>query len=121
APADENNTIAYTKFLYKATGVERDKKVKDFTPQEFEKFWKAIEKMEATKKGEIIEVFEITEVRKNKKGSLFSYCIEGDEWMSKKECIELAAQGRIDLEVCISRLGNTYLRKAPSSFFQKSL
>lgn len=42
APPKENNTAVYARFLHQKTGVKGNKKIKDFTPKEFEKLWKAI-------------------------------------------------------------------------------
>jgi hypothetical protein len=120
APAFENHTKKYVKFLYKVTGVKHGKKVKDFTSAEFQKLWKGIETIEASKEGSIIEVYKISSVRVNHKGVIYSYCI-GDGWVSKEQCLELAKKGLVDLEICISILGNTYLRVPASSLFQKKL
>jgi hypothetical protein len=46
APDHENDTKKYIKFIRSKTGITDDKKVKDFSPIEFEKLWKAIEQME---------------------------------------------------------------------------
>ena len=120
APPHENNTKKYIKFLHDLTGVTDNKKIKNFTPAEFKKLWKGIEKMEASKEGSIIEVFQVTQVRINKNGVIFSFCI-GDDWISKEQCIKLAKQGLVDLEVCISHLGNTFLRTSYGTAFQEKL
>lgn len=54
------------------------------------------------------------------KGIIYSYCI-GDGWISKEQCLKLAKNGLVDLEICISTLGNTYLRVPASSLFQRKL
>lgn len=120
APPKENNTAKYRKFLHDATGVKDDKKIKDFTPNEYEQLWKGIEQIESSKEGNITEVYQITQTRINKNGVIFYYCI-GNEWISIEECITFAKQGLVDVEICISPLQNTYLRSAPSSFFQDNL
>src|SRR3989338_8315547 len=52
APAkDHNNIKKYRKFLHDETGVNDNKKVKDFTPDEFNKLWHAIEKIEGYTEG----------------------------------------------------------------------
>jgi hypothetical protein len=68
APAkDGNNVKKYKKFLHDETGVyDNNKQVKDFTSDEFDKLWRAIEKIEGYKEGIITEVFPITGVHKNK-------------------------------------------------------
>jgi hypothetical protein len=121
APSSENNTTNYKKFLHNQTGVMDDRKIKDFTPEEFEKLWKGIEKIEGSKEGNVVEVYRITKVHQNKKGSICSYYLNSDEWVSKKECIDLAKQGKVELEVCRSRLGDSYLRAIPDNLFQISL
>lgn len=120
APRSENPTQRYIKFLYRATGVTPSKKIKDFTSGEFQKLWKAIETMEASKEGSVVEVYEISGVRVNNNGIIYSYCIS-DGWISKEQCIDFARKGLVDLEVCISQLGNNYLRVPASTFFQEKL
>jgi len=46
APPKENQTKKYILFIHKQTGVNGSKKIQDFSLNEFEKLWKAIEKME---------------------------------------------------------------------------
>jgi hypothetical protein len=41
APKTENNTNKYLQFLRSKTGVKDNRKIKDFTPKEFEKLWRA--------------------------------------------------------------------------------
>lgn len=120
APPHENNTKKYIKFLHDVTGVKDNKKIKDLTPSEFEKLWQGIEKMEGAKEGTITEVFQVTKVCTNTKGIVSSFCVNED-WISKKQCIKLAKQGIVDLEVCTSHLGNTFLRTSPSTLFQEKL
>lgn len=120
APPFENNTRKYIKFLLEQTGVSRDKKIEKFSSEEFEKLWKGIEAMESSKEGNIIEVFKITQVRKNK-SNIYAFCIEGEGWVSKDQCIDLAKMGKVDLENCISFLGNNFLRTSPFSLFQPDL
>ena len=47
APKKSNKTKKYIAFIRKQTGVKGNKKIKDFTKNEFEKLWLAIEKMES--------------------------------------------------------------------------
>ncbi len=120
APPHENNTKKYIKFLQNVTGVKDNKKIKDFTPNEFEKLWKGIEKMEGAKEGTITEIFQITKVCTNAKGIISSLFVN-ENWISKEQCIQLAKQGLVDLEVCTSHLGNTFLRTPSSTSFQEKL
>jgi hypothetical protein len=117
---DGNNVKKYTKFLRDKTGVSDDKKVKDFTPGEFNKLWHAIEQMEGYKEGAIIEVFPIIEVYKNKHG-IYGYHVKKKSWVSKSECINLTKKGKLDLVVCTSRLGVNYLRARVGSSVNGSL
>jgi hypothetical protein len=120
APRSENPTQKYIKFLYRVTGVTPGKKIKNFTVSEFQKLWKGIEMMEASKEGSIVEVYQISSVRVNHKGIIYSYCIS-DGWISIEQCIDFARKGLVDLEICISYLGNTNLRAPASSVFQEKL
>lgn len=46
APKEENKTEHYLHFLQKKTGVKDARKIRDFSPVQFEKLWRAIELME---------------------------------------------------------------------------
>ena len=81
---DGNNIKKYREFLHNATGVNDDKKVKDFTPNEFDKLWHAIEKMEGYKEGAIVEVFPVIQVHKNKNG-IYDLNVKTKGWASKNE------------------------------------
>jgi ribosomal protein S13 len=73
APAFENDTKNYLRFLVKKIGVTKDHKVKDLSLEQFEKLWRAIEKMEGPGIGIIKELpvkLKITKVKKNKKGTM---------------------------------------------------
>lgn len=121
APPKENNTAKYRKFLHQMTGVQDSKKIKNFTTNEFEKLWQGIEKIEGSKNGHIIEVYKITKTRVTKNGAIFSFCIAGDNWISKEKCLELANNGQVELEVCFLATGNFYLKTPPMSIFQNKL
>lgn len=122
APNHENNTSRYLRFLKNKTGVKDGRKIKDFTPEEFEKLWRAIETYEGKKKGTIKTLTsekpnhdkkQIVAVQKNKKGVIISYEVDGLGWVSKAEGIQLARQGEVDGVVAISSAGNPYLRTRP--------
>ena len=117
---DGNNIKVYTKFLRDKTGVRDDKKVEDFTLQQFDKLWHAIEQMEGYKQGVITEVFPVIEVHKDKNG-IYEYHVKKNDWLSKSECIALVGQGKLDLSVCKSRLGQNYLRARTNSLVNGSL
>lgn len=119
APPSENSTKKYIAFIRKQTGVSGNKKVKDFSEVEFERLWRAIEKMEGWgKEGTISEYIpkgKVTAVRKDKKGIIQSYLIEGYGWVSKDEGIALALSGKVDAVVALSPNGNRFLRGRPNS------
>lgn len=59
---------------------------------------------------------------KAKKGNkINAYYIEPKEWLTKSECIDLAKQGKVELEVGIGKSKTSYLRTPPNSLFQKCL
>lgn len=119
APPKENETEKYIAFLRKKTGVKGNKKLRDFSPAEFEKLWQAIEKMEGWgKEGTISELTtkkQVIGVLKNKKGVIQSYKIEGSGWVSKSKGIALALAGKVDAVVATSPKGNQFLRARPNS------
>ena len=119
APKKYNPNLAkYKKFLHQQTGVMDNKKIRDFTTGEFEKLWAAIERWEGWEEGNIIEMCKISCVRTDKKSVIFSYCVDNLGWIEKEVCINLARQGKIDAEVCTSRLRNSHLRARAFSSFQ---
>ena len=120
APPDCNPTEKYRRFLHKQTGVSDNTKIKNFTKSQFEKLWEAIQRMEGYKPGKITEVYQITGVQKTGK-NLYQYCFIEGEWITEVECINFAKQGKVELEVCLSHLGNIFLRSPPSSSFQRRL
>lgn len=116
APSNENDTKNYLKFLQNKTGVVDDKKIKNFSPEEFEKLWKAIMQMEGQKEGTIKELpskGKITRVTKDKKGIIVSYFISGMGWVSKGQAIVLCQNGKIDAVVACSSAGNLFLKSRP--------
>ncbi len=120
APPKENPTKKYEKLLREKTGVYDDTLIKNFTETQFDELWKAIEQMEGYKVGDIIEVFQITGVTKIDK-NVYQYCLRDGNWVSETECINLAKRGMVELEVCVSHLGNTFLKVPTHSSFQEKL
>lgn len=121
APRKENRTDRYIAFIRKITGVRGNKKIRDFSPSEFEKLWQAIEKMEGwgkDKAGTITEYVAkkpVTGIKKNKKGTIVSYHIDGYGWVTKAKGIVLTLQGLVDAVVATSPKGNRFLRARPNS------
>lgn len=120
APPKENNTVLYKKFLIKKTGVTDGRKIKDFTPEEFTKLWKAIKQYEGYKVGEIKAVHKISKVKRNHKG-ISEFLVDTMGWITKEECLSLAKAGLVNLVVCLSVSGNEYLRARPNDPFQQDL
>jgi hypothetical protein len=125
APAGDgsNRPSRYLRFLRQKTGIKDNRKVRDFTQAQFEKLWRGIEKYEGGKRGKIEDVTpgrpssekkQITKVKKDRKGTIISYFIDGIGWVSKQRGIDLARMGEVDAVVAMSRLGNLYLRTRPS-------
>jgi len=124
APKFENNTARYLRFLRKRSGVKDNKKIKDFTSSEFELLWQAIESMEGKRKPSIREIEDkkkITKVRKDKKGTITAYFVEGMGWLSKQRGIELARSDKIDAVISISSAGNPFLKTRPDTEVENNL
>lgn len=118
APKTENNTNKYLQFLRSKTGVKGDQKIKDFTSGEFEKLWRAIEQYEGGHPGKVEAIqarAKVTAVRKDKKGTIIAYCIDGIGWVSKAQGITLARKGKVDAVVATSRTGKPFLRTRPGT------
>lgn len=100
--------------IVEETGFDRTRKISSLDPIEFEKYWKAIEKIEKWKVGkeEFIDVWYITWVH-IKRGVIQEYCIHkngSDTWISKEEAILLARELRIHAILVHSPNGSLYLR-----------
>jgi len=116
APPKTNNTKKYIAFIKKKTEVNETILIKDYPKEAFQKLWQAIEKMEGWKQGTIEEYStqgQITKVRKNKKGNIVKYLVDGLGWLNKKEAIKLASEKKID-SVVVIRKGTTFLRSRPN-------
>ena len=121
APPEENDTAKYKKFLHKATGVMDNRKIKDFTDVEFEKLWQGIENFEGYKEGQFVQIYKISQAEKDKNRIICKFYIDNQGWFTKEKCIKLAKKNQVELEVCISCLGHSYLKAASHSSFQKNL
>jgi hypothetical protein len=110
APENENDTAKYLEFLRKKTGVRSEKKIRDFSLDEFARLWKAIEKMEGWKEGTIVEQMQVVGVRfRGKKKVIGWYNIESFGWVSKAQGVALAKKGCVDAVI----VDGTYLRARP--------
>ena len=124
SPKHENKTPRYLRFLRKQTGVKDNTKINDFTADQFEKLWRAIERYEGSKEGTITEVpakKQIDAVRKNKKGTITAYHVEKLGWISKPQAIQMAKEGKIDAVVATSRSGKLFLRTRPDTIVENNL
>ncbi len=120
APPSENPTKKYEKYLHETIGIWDNTPIKDFTAAQFVKLWEAIQHFEEYTAGKIVEVYRISGVQiigKNR----YQYCFNEGEWISEAECIQPAKKRKVELEVCISKLDNLFLRTPPNSPFQKRL
>ncbi|MGI0059852.1 MAG: hypothetical protein ACREBJ_08795, partial [Nitrosotalea sp.] len=100
--------------IVEETGFDRMQKISSLSPVEFEKYWKAIEKIEKWVAGreDFIDVWYITGVH-IKRGVIQEYCIHkngSDAWISKEEAIALASEQRIHAILVHSPNGSLYLR-----------
>jgi hypothetical protein len=123
APPFQNNTKKYIQSIKKNTGVDEKVLIKKYSKLQFEKLWKSIELIESWKIGTIKEVSktgEITKVKKDKKGKILSYLVDGRGWLSKQEAIQLTLQKKIDA-VVVSRNGTKFLRSRPNKIASDNL
>ncbi len=120
APPEENDVVRYRNFLHKKTGVEDDKKIKDFTEEEFTKLWKAIIQFEEYKVGTIKEIHKVTKIKKNNK-RLCELHLNVLGWKKVEECVSLAKAGALELIVCRTKSGREYLRSLTHDLFQAKL
>ncbi len=120
APPKDNPTKKYEKFLREKTGVYDDRLIKNFNSAQFKKLWQAIQHFEGYKVGKITEVFRVSSVEVIQK-NLYRFYLDEQNWVSESRCIFMAKNGELELEVCSSDLGNTFLRSPPNSAFQKPL
>ena len=61
-------------------------------------------------------VFACTHIEENKMTVYVKAVgISGMGWVSKQECIDLAKQGQLDVVVCITAIGQSYIRGRANS------
>lgn len=119
-PKDHNPTKKYEKMIREKTGIYDDRPIKKFTKDQFKKLWETIEHFEGYKVGKIVEVYRIAGVEELDK-NLYQYYLESGDILTEEKCIQLAKKRKVELEVCLSDLGNAFLRTPPNSLFQKRL
>jgi hypothetical protein len=125
AHAGENDVAWYRKLVKQVTGLDLKRTIKGLSKKELEALVDAIERAEGKfKPGKIIKERakkKITAVRKNKKGTIIGYYVNGLGWLSKPEAIKLALAGKIDVVVAHSRAGRAYLRTRPDWTVENNL
>jgi hypothetical protein len=118
---DRNDTEQYKRQVHAWTELDLNRKVKSLSKGELEGFVKAIERMEGWKAGKIIEFSapqtkkQITRIRKNKKGTIIAYYVDGMGWISKAQGVKFVRQGKIDAVIATSRKGSLFLRTRPGT------
>lgn len=125
APPHENDTGQYLKFLQNKTGVTDNKKIKDFSAEEFEKLSQAIMQMEGQKEGVIKEISikknKISRTKKDKNGIIVSYFVSNLGWLSKSQAIALCQNGKIDAVIARSSKGKLFLKSRPDRSINNNL
>ncbi len=100
--------------IAKMSNLDSNRKISSLSDQEFERYWKAIEKNEDWEIGneDFIEKEYISGVHK-KNGVIIEYLILRDKksiWISKQEAIKLTIEERLHATLVHLRSGNHYLR-----------
>lgn len=126
APTEDHNDVKrYRSFVGKVTGLDLTRKIKDLKKEELETLVNAIERFEGKfKPGKIIKTQKkkkISRIRKDKKGIIISYYIEGLGWLSKGRAIQLTKNGEIDAVLAHSSNGTIYLRTRPDRLSENNL
>ena len=106
--------------MHEATGVYDDRPINALTPDQFEKLWKGIQKFEGYVVGNIIEVHCITAVKKVGK-EWYQFCLDDKKWITHDDCVALAKQKIVALQLCTSKNGNQFLHAPTNSDFQRRL
>ncbi len=100
--------------IAKMSKLDPNRKIQSLSPEEFERYWKAIETNERWDVGEedFIEKCFISGVHKIK-GVISEYLIRsiaGSTWVSKQSAIKFAMEGKLHATVVHLKNGNCYLR-----------
>jgi hypothetical protein len=117
APASENDVKWYRNLVHQVTDLDLKRKIKDLNKDELESLVNAIERAEGKfKPGKVNKISakkRISAVRKNQKGTIVGYFVNGLGWLAKNRAIQLARLGKIDAVVAHSRSGTVYLKARP--------
>lgn len=100
--------------IAKMSNLDPNRKICSLSDEEFERYWKAIEKNESWEVGEedFIEKWIISGVHK-RRGIIFEYLVQKSHecvWIKKDEAIALANGGRLHVIVIHVKNGTNYLR-----------
>lgn len=96
------------------SNLDPNRKISTLSDEEFERYWKAIEKNETWKIGQEdpIEKWLISGVHK-KRGVITEYLVRANKesiWLSKQDAIKLTVEGKLYATVVHLKNGNDYLR-----------
>ncbi len=100
--------------IAKMSNLDPNRKISSLSDEEFERYWKAIEKNERWEVGkeDFIEKWIIVGVHK-KRGVIFEYFVQKTResvWLNKEQAIILANAGRLHAIIVHLKSGGTYLR-----------
>lgn len=101
------------------SNLDPSRKISSLSDEEFEKYWKAIEKNERWEVGEedFIEKWIISGVHK-KRGVITEFLVktnQGSIWFSKQEALKLAFEGKLHSIIVHLKTGSAYLRPESKS------
>ncbi len=104
----------YIDAIVAITGFDPERTIKSLTDEEFELFWKAMEKVESWEVGreDFIDKLYISGVHK-KRGVITEYLVKNSNelvWFSKEAAIQLAVEGRLHAVLVHMKKGCVYLR-----------
>ena len=111
---DEENKIEHLRMLKSISKLDLTKKIKDLTPEEFEKLRITLERIEGWGVGreEFIEKWYITGVHK-KRGVIHEYLVKQgskENWISKEQALKFAVDGRLHATIIHLKNGTNFLR-----------
>lgn len=105
--------------IAKMSNLDPNRKINSLSDEEFERYWKAIEKNESWEEGreDFIDKWIISGVHK-KRGVITEYLVKtnkGSIWLSKPKALELASEGRLHATIVHLKTGIAYLRPESKS------
>jgi len=108
------DNLGHIDSIVQETGFDPERKISSLNPVEFEKYWKAIEKIEKWKTGQEtpVDKYYITGVHMHG-GTIQEYCIRkngADVWITKQQAISLAQNWQLHAIIVHGSNGIVYLR-----------